>query len=295
MNFKKYIAALTIPLCLGACATPNMGLLSEHVAQATTLRGSNSDIQVQVLGVKPASNGWVEYQFRIDNRGAGMVADLRGMLVDQNGNEIQPATDSFMLSKVPSIGQGIALRSGASIAGMGLALMGIPFAGPLLAAGAMAHSTMKTDDSMNIAVRFGRTSIMGKAIARNDHTTGSFFFPDVKPASVKIGYLRGQTRFWLPLDYTQEQTETNNTDATSPESAANAGSLAPAASAFASATVISVADAQRHLAALGYNAGPSDGIAGPQTVNAIRRFQANAGLPVTGSIDAATSVALSKK
>jgi peptidoglycan hydrolase-like protein with peptidoglycan-binding domain len=45
-----------------------------------------------------------------------------------------------------------------------------------------------------------------------------------------------------------------------------------------------VALAQSRLNALGYRAGAVDGVVGPRTTAAIRRFQADAGLPVDGRI-----------
>ncbi len=44
---------------------------------------------------------------------------------------------------------------------------------------------------------------------------------------------------------------------------------------------------QRALADLGYAPGPADGVAGPSTTSAIRRYQAVAGLPVNGEISPA--------
>lgn len=54
----------------------------------------------------------------------------------------------------------------------------------------------------------------------------------------------------------------------------------------------STAEIQRLLAARGYYTGAVDGIAGPATRSAIRRFQRDAGLPVTGAVDAGLSRAL---
>ena len=54
----------------------------------------------------------------------------------------------------------------------------------------------------------------------------------------------------------------------------------------------STAEIQRLLAARGYYTGAVDGIAGPATRSAIRRFQRDAGLPVTGAADAGLSRAL---
>jgi hypothetical protein len=46
-----------------------------------------------------------------------------------------------------------------------------------------------------------------------------------------------------------------------------------------------VASAQRMLMAIGYYAGPSDGLLGPTTRAAVGRFQAEQGLPPTGDVD----------
>jgi len=48
------------------------------------------------------------------------------------------------------------------------------------------------------------------------------------------------------------------------------------------------ADAQRVLSQRGYYRGAIDGIIGPQTRAAIRAWQADVGLPVTGNLDART-------
>lgn len=47
-----------------------------------------------------------------------------------------------------------------------------------------------------------------------------------------------------------------------------------------------VARVQTALNARGYNAGPADGVMGPSTRSAIRTYQADAGLPVTGQVSA---------
>ena len=50
-------------------------------------------------------------------------------------------------------------------------------------------------------------------------------------------------------------------------------------------TASPVAGVQEMLNNLGYDAGPNDGLMGPKTRSAIRAFQTDAGLPVTGKID----------
>jgi peptidoglycan hydrolase-like protein with peptidoglycan-binding domain len=54
----------------------------------------------------------------------------------------------------------------------------------------------------------------------------------------------------------------------------------------------SVADAQNALNSKGYDAGAADGRMGPNTRAAILKFQADNGLPQTGSLDNATRDAL---
>lgn len=50
--------------------------------------------------------------------------------------------------------------------------------------------------------------------------------------------------------------------------------------------------AQQALNDRGYNAGPVDGLMGPKTEGAIRKFQSSTGLPATGRLDSATVAAL---
>lgn len=87
---------------------------------------------------------------------------------------------------------------------------------------------------------------------------------------------------------------------------AAAGGTAPAAAPVAPAAAtppaapvspspgaaMTVAEAQRRLAALGYDAGAADGIAGAKTVQALKAFQASRQLPATGRLDARTVQAL---
>jgi hypothetical protein len=53
-----------------------------------------------------------------------------------------------------------------------------------------------------------------------------------------------------------------------------------------------IGQAQDRLHAAGFDPGPLDGILGPRTREAIRRFQASRGLPGTGALDEATRQAL---
>ena len=51
---------------------------------------------------------------------------------------------------------------------------------------------------------------------------------------------------------------------------------------------MTTAELQRRLTELGYKPGPIDGVAGPRTTNAIKKFQHDHKLPVTGNLDAET-------
>jgi hypothetical protein len=72
------------------------------------------------------------------------------------------------------------------------------------------------------------------------------------------------------------------------------GRVRPSASSPSSsyASDASVKNAQLALNSQGYNAGAADGIMGPNTQDAIRRFQADKGLAQTGTLDGATMNAL---
>jgi peptidoglycan hydrolase-like protein with peptidoglycan-binding domain len=69
--------------------------------------------------------------------------------------------------------------------------------------------------------------------------------------------------------------------------------------AFNSLAVVQFADstdqikqAQRRLRDIGFYTGSVDGILGPNTAAALRRYQAKHGLPETGDLDTATQKAL---
>ena len=53
-----------------------------------------------------------------------------------------------------------------------------------------------------------------------------------------------------------------------------------------------IGQAQEQLKAAGVDPGPTDGVLGPQTRAALRRYQAGQGLPATGALDEATRQAL---
>ncbi len=70
------------------------------------------------------------------------------------------------------------------------------------------------------------------------------------------------------------------------------GAAAPSQTRVGAA--MSAMEAQDRLNALGYNVGTPDGKLGPRSVAAIRSFQKDRGLPVSGQLDTATRDALSR-
>jgi hypothetical protein len=91
----------------------------------------------------------------------------------------------------------------------------------------------------------------------------------------------------------------NHATAHTPAPAASAATSAPASPAQpttpASPAVVpsaSVKKLQQELGQLNYYEGPADGIMGPQTAAAIKDLQRQAGLPQTGTMNAATQAAL---
>jgi hypothetical protein len=169
--------------------------------------------------------------------------------------------------------------------------VGVPFIGPLLSGGVMLYQHQQIDDVGAISTRFARTALNGQSVHINDEAQGAFYFPAEKLAALRIGYLRDGARPWLVLSPAGPTTRTERAE----EASGVGPSTRPADTEAApriSVDVLSFSEAQRRLARLGYNRGPADGVAGPITITAIRRFQGDMRLPVTGLLDSATNAAL---
>jgi hypothetical protein len=82
------------------------------------------------------------------------------------------------------------------------------------------------------------------------------------------------------------------TDAQGRVNANDTSDSSPSRASPSMASDSSVADAQNALNSKGYDAGAADGRMGPHTRAAIMKFQADNGLPQTGSLDGATRDAL---
>jgi peptidoglycan hydrolase-like protein with peptidoglycan-binding domain len=68
----------------------------------------------------------------------------------------------------------------------------------------------------------------------------------------------------------------------------------PETATDAASTPMSITELQQRLSAMGYKPGPVDGVSGPRTASALRKFQHDHHLPVTGTLDPQTVAALRK-
>lgn len=290
-SFKQVALVGVLSASLTACETVNTikesfvpGNGKPQGALATAISPMNRQqdgLKIRLLGVTDASKGWLNYKFTILNDGPKAIEGLRGILVDVDGHEHNAAMDGTELEKLPSAVDTTLLVGAASLGGMALTFVGFPLIGPLLAGGAMLYQMNKADEWGNTMINFGKVSLTESAIPVNDHVTGSFFFPAVKPAKLKIGYLRGETRNWITLDVTQNENMKPAITAAAQETSK------PTTSAQ-----MSLQEVQRRLALLGYEPGTQDGKYGRMTAQALRWFQTDHGLTVTGMQDTATQNAL---
>lgn len=82
--------------------------------------------------------------------------------------------------------------------------------------------------------------------------------------------------------------------APAPAPAPAAVAAAPAPASPAPIVINTVRDAQQRLNQLGYNVGTVDGVLGRRTVEQLRAFQRDRGIPITGVLDAATRAELAR-
>jgi hypothetical protein len=209
------ILATTLCLNLAACeTTKNIARKfdgsedSEKERAASLIKPqflSSLDVDIQFLGIKAVSNGWFEYQLVLTNKRSSPIQSLRGVLTDESGNENDAASDPTDITKVPKVGENVALLAGASVGSMALAFAGVPFVGIAIVGGVLVYQTMNVDDNIDMGVHFIKTSLTGKRILGKDQIKGSFYFPAVKPTKIKIGYSNeGGLRNWVVFGPNQE-------------------------------------------------------------------------------------------
>lgn len=225
--------------------------------------GSNTDLTAEILGVKTATDGWYEYKFTIRNNSHKGIKSLRGIVTDEKGHKHNAAVNPYQLEDLPSsVGKDLLITAGAQGAGMGLMMMGIPILGPLIATAAVAGQS-SFQSSAQIEANFAQASLTGKGVYSNDEINGSFYFPAVKPTSIKIGYLKSGRREWLNLNSSSHRTtKITRGDETTKQ-------------------------VQQLLNELGYPCGVADGIPGTKTKEAVKRYQSDKDIPVDGIISTA--------
>lgn len=293
MKAFKYSGIFLALLSVAACSAVdkitkkiNPGSEPSNPSQnLAAVSASNGDIQVRVTGIAKAKEGWLAYNMTVSNPGKAVIADLKGYVIDKEGREFEAATDDAMLNEPPKLAEDLLINTGAAIGGMGLAMAGIPFIGPLLMGGVLLYQVSETDDSLSSSLGFIRTTLTGGTIHINDERKGAFFFPAVNAEKLKITYLLGNTRKSIVIG-------PNNNNAvrqTTAEASTTTGKVTVAAAPM------SLAEAQRRLKSIGYDPGPLDGRRGKKTETAITQFQKDSGLPVTGQLDAATIEALKSR
>jgi hypothetical protein len=297
----KFALVCFFLVLLPGCATGPSKVAEDATSSAAGLKAQNADLMVEVNGIRDSSEGWLEYSMRLTNRGDQQLDQLRAAVTTEDGASFDAAFDSTDLSDPPKVGEQALTLGAISVGGMGLAVMtGIPLVGPLLTAGYFVSRATTVDDEIDTSLAFVKRSLTLKTLPGNDQISGSFFLPAVKPSSIKIGYVKNGRREWVVVEQGATQSEGSGaspTDASNPQAsgiASSEGGEGSEPGALKADPALSVAEAQRRLALKGYDIGPADGIFGPRTQRAIMKFQAESSLPVTGTLDEATSRALLK-
>jgi len=131
---------IIITLSVTGCASQG-GSRKAAVAPGAVaeLRGSNSDIEMQVLGVEPASDGWLEYSVEITNRKPQAIGGFRGIVIDNKGEELDAARALSDVTKPPDYVKSAVVYAGVSAGAM---LIAVPFLAPV-AVGTMMYMRMK--------------------------------------------------------------------------------------------------------------------------------------------------------
>lgn len=284
---------------LPACASGPSKVSEGATASAVGLKAENSDVRVQITGLRDATEGWFEYTMTLSNLGNQQIDQFKASVIAENGESLDAASDSFELKEPPKIGESVLIQGAISVGGMGLAMAGIPLVGLVAGAGYMISRAIDADEQMDVALSFGTRSLTLKVMPGNDQIQGSFFLPAVKPASFRVGYVKEGRREWLVVAPDTSQTGASSTSPAGDTAAAASGSASPGSAApippsVAAERTLSMADAQERLARRGYDVGVADGIFGARTERAIRAFQRDKGLQVTGQLDAATKAELLK-
>jgi len=291
---------LILVALLSACASPAVKTTSELPEHARRLQGGNGDLSITVIALQEASEGWLQYHLKIANKTGKPVTRLRGEIIDVEGKSFSAASDPFEIKKPPSIAEGVLVTTGVATGGMALAMMGIPFIGPLASIGMMVADAHGADSQIDLGTRFARTSLVGRELAGREEISGAFFFPAIKPTSMKIGYVKEGVLEWLVIGAAGESESSLKIPSapvsTQQEAQDTTKSQAQVVSQNASPPrTMTTLEVQRRLLELGYDPGPADGAMGRRTMAALIAFQKDRGIPPSGVNDDATNLELLKR
>jgi hypothetical protein len=298
---------------LGGCATtqtaqgPAVTTEQREALQQMNYAGStarNGDVSVRIVrsvlpgdpNYFPKVGAWAEYVFEVQTFGSPLK--LQGAsIVTREGTPASFARSSSELVEAPSLTKAYAQQAGvltaATVGGTALAFAGIPFIGPVLMLGALALGPMNADAKMEYEREF-RTKMRADLshMEPNGKVVVSGFFPLIKDArSIVVDYTTG-TGFTQPARIEIPLARGSAPSLKSSQASANSQASAPQAVAPAEATTLDSKDAQAILNSIGYAVGVPDGVVGRRTLDAVRRFQQDAGIPITGQLDDATRAAL---
>jgi len=281
---SKNFLILLIMLFLIGCATATPYSQQAFEDSQGRLIAKNSDMTSEIVGVRAASEGWLEYRVRVKNDSNAQLSKLELKLTDGTNNEYKNATTSTQLEEPPPLLEGSLFVAGAAV-GTGAVLIttgiAIPFLAPVLMGGAFfAHHQRKEAWGEDLEY-FARESMYGVSISINDSLEGSFYMPAVEPSGFSIGYTKNDRREWVAF---------GNSGASG--SASHQSSPPVTQSEPKLIEKADIQFAQQRLNQLGYNAGPADGFMGPRTSSALKAYQAKKALTLSGNLDSETLDAL---
>lgn len=153
----------------------------------------------------------------------------------------------------------------------------------------------------NEAVAIDTKVLMNAKVERNGKHVGNVQRVMVDPATGRINHVdilmtEGQQRTiavpWSGVKLFQDNGGNMTVSLTSRAAGEASPSAGPITSAPSPALMNDVAAAQQRLKDRGYYAGPVDGAMGPRTTAALRAYQRDHGLSVTGRLDSQTASAL---
>jgi hypothetical protein len=264
----------------------------------------NGDVSVRIVrsilpgdpGYFPKVGAWAEYVFEVQTFGSPLK--LQGAsIVTREGTPASIARSSSELVEVPSFAQEYAQQAGvltaATIGGTALAFAGIPFIGPVIMLGALALGPMNADAKMEYERQF-RTKMRADLshMEPNGKVVVSGFFPLIKDArSIVVDYATG-AGFGQPARIEIPLARGSAPSPTASQASSNGPTAAAQVVAVAETRNLDSRDAQAILNSLGYTVGVPDGVVGRRTLDGVRRFQQDSGLPVTGQLDDETKAVL---